>query len=81
MTTVTNAEFADAAGVHFTMASRLRNGERRPGVETLCAIIRAYHLTCDQVVDWLAAIEAGPKESGAWLQANIFNDPVDTTAA
>lgn len=80
MTTMTNQEFADSVGIHFTMASRLRSGDRRPGLATVIAVIRAYSLDCDEVVAWLEAIEQGPKESGEWLRAHIFNEPIEPAA-
>lgn len=70
--TITNATYASAVGCHFTMASRLRSGERKPGLATVIATIRAYDLTCDQVVDWLRAIELGAYYSGVWMRRNIF---------
>lgn len=80
MTIMTNQEFADSVGIHFTMASRLRSGDRRPGLSTVIATIRAFSLDCDEIVGWLSAIEQGPKESGAWLRARIFNEPAEPAA-
>lgn len=77
MTTITNTDFADAVGIHFTMASRLRNGERKPGLSTVISTIRAYHLDCDQIVGWLNAIDRGASYSGVWLRDNIFNKLVE----
>lgn len=72
MTTVTNFTFADQVGIHYTMASRLRNGERKPGLSTVIATLKAFDLTCDQVLGWLAAIDEGAEQSGRWLRDNIF---------
>jgi transcriptional regulator with XRE-family HTH domain len=73
MTTLTNLQFAQATGLHHTMASRLRNGERSPSISTVIATQRAFGLTCEQLVGWLAAIELGPVASGAWLREHIFD--------
>ncbi len=70
--TVTNFEFADRVGIHYTMASRLRNGERRPGLATVIRTMRAFELTGDEVTEWLDAISAGPSDSGRWLRAHVF---------
>lgn len=71
-TALTNLQFARSVGLHHTMASRLRNGERKPGLATVIATMRAYNLTCDQVTDWLDAIEKGAAASGVWMRANVF---------
>lgn len=76
---ITNFEYAAAVGIHYTMASRLRNGDRLPGLKTVISTIKAYGLDCEQVTAWLEAIDEGSEESGAWLRANIFGD-ADTTA-
>lgn len=69
----TNTAFADAVGIHFTMASRLRNGERTPGLSTVIRTVKAYGLTGEQVLEWFDELERGPRESGAWLRRNVFN--------
>ena len=73
MSTLTNLQFAQATGLHHTMASRLRNGERSPSISTVIATQRAFRLTCEQLVGWLAAIELGSAASGAWLRENVFD--------
>jgi transcriptional regulator with XRE-family HTH domain len=70
--TPTNTEFADKIGLHHTMASRLRNGERSPSIQTFIAVKRAYGLTCEQVDAWLDAIARGNEASGVWLRKEIF---------
>jgi transcriptional regulator GlxA family with amidase domain len=74
----TNTAFAEAVGVHFTMASRLRNGERKPGLPTVIGTVKAYKLTGDELLEWLMEIdkdrdEVGGPASGAWLRKNVFN--------
>lgn len=69
----TNGEFAAKAGVHPTMASRLRNGERSPSITTLRRIAEAYELSAFQILTWLKAIdEGGSAASGQWLRENIL---------
>lgn len=92
MTTVTNFEFAEQVGIHYTMASRLRNGERRPGLATVINTWRAYTLTCEQVLGWLDAIEndyfveketgvPGATYSGRWLRDHIFEPKATPVSA
>lgn len=71
--TVTNFDFANRVGIHYTMASRLRNGERRPGLTTVISTMRAFGLTGDDVTEWLEAIADGPVASGRWLRENVFD--------
>lgn len=73
MSTITNTDYAKAVGRDYTMASRLRNGERKPGLSTVIATIKAYALTCEQVVAWLEAIDEGAEASGQWLRDNVFS--------
>ena len=72
-TPMTNQQFAEATGLHHTMASRLRNGERLPSISTVIATQRAFGLSCDQLVDWLAEIEKGARHSGSWLREHVFD--------
>jgi hypothetical protein len=69
---VTNFDFAKRVGIHYTMASRLRNGERRPGLATVIGTMRAFSLTSDEVTEWLEAISESPAASGLWLRGHIF---------
>ena len=66
---VSKNEFAKAVGCHYTLSSRLRNGHRRPSVDMLNRIRKAYHLDADDI---LKAYEAGPKEFSKFLRENIF---------
>lgn len=72
MATITNTDFADAIGVHFTMASRLRNGDRKPGITTVIRTMQAYQLDPEEVTEWLRAIDLGARQSGSWLRDNVF---------
>lgn len=75
MTTVaplTNFQFADKVDVHYTMASRLRNGERVPSLNTFTKVVDVFGLTDAQIREWLNAIAKGEEASGKWLRDNIF---------
>jgi len=72
MTTLTNLDFATATNLHHTMASRLRNGERSPSIQTVIATQKAFDLTCEDLVAWLDAIDRGPDASGVWLREHVF---------
>lgn len=66
---VSNNEFAKAVGCHYTLSSRLRNGHRRPSVDMLNRIRKAYHLPADEV---LSAFEEGPEEFSKYLRDHVF---------
>lgn len=74
-TKVTNEDFAEAVGIHFTMASRLRNGERMPSVKTLSKIIEVYSLDPQEALDHYGK---GSKHFSAFLRAKIFDIPTET---
>jgi len=78
---ISNVEYARRVGVHHTMASRLRSGQRRPATDIITATARAFDLTADEVSEWLEAIDGGPEMSGAWMRANVFNIDPDTISA
>lgn len=66
---VSNAEFGRAVGVHFTTASRLRNGERLPSTRVASRIIRVYGLDPGETLN---AIAAGGTAFGHFLRMNVF---------
>lgn len=72
MTALTNPQFAQRVDIHFTMASRLRNGERLPSLTTFIKVMQEFNLSAEQTKEWLDAIAKGEEASGKWLQANIF---------
>jgi transcriptional regulator with XRE-family HTH domain len=75
---VTNGEFARAVGVHFTMASRYRNGQRIPSTRVLQKISEEYGLPIDQLV---TAATAGGVQFGHYMRFNLFGlDPVADAA-
>ena len=68
-TPVSNAEFGRAVGVHFTTASRYRNGERVPSTGVAMRIADAYGLDPGEV---LRAIVDGHEAFGHYVRMNIF---------
>lgn len=70
---VTNGEFARRVGVHFTMASRYRNGRRVPSTTVLHKIAGEFGLPIDELVE--AATTSG-EEFGRYMRARLFGiDP------
>lgn len=67
---VTNDAFAAKVGCHFTMASRMRNGQRLPSVNTLIKISQAYDLPITTLTD---AYSKGASNFGEFLRSNIFD--------
>lgn len=66
---VTNEEFGQKVGCDFTMASRLRNGQRLPSRERLEQIVSAYGLDANEA---LRASAAGPEAFSLYLKAKVF---------
>jgi transcriptional regulator with XRE-family HTH domain len=66
---MTNDEFGDKVGCDFTMASRLKNGQRLPSRELLERIVEAYDLDANEA---LAATRAGRAAFKEYLRANVF---------
>jgi transcriptional regulator with XRE-family HTH domain len=52
---VTNDDFARQLGIHFTMASKLRNGSRKPSIDTLLRIREAYDIDGNALLDAYAS--------------------------
>ena len=69
---VSNSEFAQAVGCHFSHASRLRNGLRLPSAPVLLRIQRVYGLDLQELMD---AYAAGADELGRYLRTNVFDVP------
>ena len=69
---VSNTDFANRVGVHYTFASRLRNGQRVPSMATVTAIREAFELNSKQTTDMMDAIAAGPADFGYWVNDNLF---------
>lgn len=64
-----NADFSKAVGVHFTTASRYRNGERVPSTGVAMRMAKAYGLDPGEV---LAAICEGHQAFGHYVRMHIF---------
>lgn len=47
---MTNTEFGRRLGIHFTTASRIRNGKRKPSVAVLQKISREFDISLDSLV-------------------------------
>lgn len=65
-----NTEFAEKVGIHFTMASRLRNGQRLPGADLMYRISTEYDIPMEELA---RARDQGPGEFGRLLRDRIFN--------
>lgn len=64
-----NTEFGKAVGVHFTTASRYRNGERVPSTGVARKIAKAYGLDAGELLD---AINLGRNAFGHYMRMNVF---------
>jgi transcriptional regulator with XRE-family HTH domain len=69
---VSNADFGRRVGVHYTFASRLRNGQRIPSVETISAIRAAFNLDAATTVAMMDAAAQGAPTFGEWLNSTLF---------
>jgi transcriptional regulator with XRE-family HTH domain len=68
---VNNPDFAKRVGIHFTMASRLRNGERMPSTAVLSRIVSAFELTGEDLEAFMRAAR-DRRTLGMWIDANLF---------
>lgn len=66
---MTNEDFAKRVDVHFTMASRMRNGQRLPSVKTLVRISQEFNLPVETLT---TAHSAGPEAFGKLLRERVF---------
>lgn len=71
---VSNAAFGRAVGVHFTTASRYRNGERVPSTGVALRIAETYEIDPGVV---LRAICEGHEAFGHFMRMNIFGPEPD----
>lgn len=70
-TPMTNKAFGEAVGCDFTMASRLRNGDRLPGLRLMIRISEAFDLPYDELV---AAYQEGHAAFGTYLRQRVFDN-------
>jgi transcriptional regulator with XRE-family HTH domain len=69
MARMTNEEFGDKVGCHYSMASRLRNGERLPSRDLLRRIISAFGLNRAEAYE---AYDQGSKAFSQYLRDTVF---------
>lgn len=69
---MTNYSFAEAVGINYTMASRLRNGKRLPSGRLLLRIQEQFGLPYEELRD---AYQGGSAEFGRYISAKIFDAP------
>lgn len=66
---VSNAAFGHAVGVHFTTASRYRNGERVPSTDVALKIVKAYGLDLEEMIE---AMASGREIFGHYIRMRVF---------
>lgn len=74
---MTNEEFGLLVGCSESMASRLRSGTRRPGVDLRERIMKAFKF--DQDLDTMKAFNEAASDAelfGAYLREHVFLDVV-----
>jgi transcriptional regulator with XRE-family HTH domain len=67
-----NEEFGEKVGCHYSMASRLRNGQRLPSRALLRRIIEAFNL--DRAEAYLA-YDQGKEAFSAYLRKTVMERP------
>lgn len=68
-TPVSNASFGLAVGVHFTTASRYRNGEWVPSIDKARKIAHVYGLDLDELTE---AMAGGRETFGHYIRMHVF---------
>lgn len=68
-TPVSNASFGRAVKVHFTTASRYRNGERVPSTDVALRIVKEYGLDLEEMIE---AMAGGREVFGHYIRMNVF---------
>ena len=63
----TSAQFAADVNIHYSMASRLRSGHRRPSIDLLIRIAEHYDLDITEALHAAHANEFGP-----YLEKHVF---------
>lgn len=67
-----NPDFARRVGIHFTMASRIRNGNRMPSSAVLGRIIQEFGIDGGTLEDFMEAVNQGALSLGAWIDEHLF---------
>lgn len=65
----TNDELAEALGLSFTMASRLRNGHRLPSIATMRKIQIEFGIPLEEIA---AIRERGHEAFGEFMRSRIY---------
>lgn len=68
---VSNVEFAERVGIHFSMASKVRHGKRKPSAKLAMRIWKEYDLPADDLWTFL---EADQEATGKYLRERVFRD-------
>lgn len=71
MATMTNREFGQRVGIHHSMASRIRNGQRCPGSAVIEKISTEFGIPIQTLVK---ARNKGAEEFGELIRKRIFKD-------
>jgi transcriptional regulator with XRE-family HTH domain len=66
---MTNEKFAAMVGVHFTMVSKIRNGERLPSGRLFGRIVSVFDLDPGEA---LTAYNQGPVTFGEFVDSAVF---------
>lgn len=64
-----NPSFGAAVGVHYTTASRYRNGERLPSYAVALKMARVYGLDLEEM---MTAMAAGTEAFGHYIRMRVF---------
>lgn len=67
---ISNQQFADAVDIHFSMASRLRSGQRLPSADLIKRISDVYGIPLE---DLHRARSGGPKAFGKFLCERVLD--------
>lgn len=70
---LSNADFGRRVGIHYTHASRLRNGQRLPSVSVLSSVQDAFQLNDKETSEMLEAAR-DPEAFGRWIDEHLFDE-------
>lgn len=71
MSRLLNQDFGDSIGVHFTMASRIRSGQRLPSLKVCERISEVYKIPLKTLLD---ARRLGKAEFSALIRKRVFKE-------